>query len=303
MPQLNKRIVFLIHADKKSKNRVFCDIRFSEIGFWIYLGKKITNFKDIEKILSGKILRYDIANELDKIVHLHRQEYIDYIGECAIDAGDSYWYLTSMSEKNPYFSDFYLNFCYVKTILKLVRADNATYCIFCENRSLMRSLQSNLSSISNIQTITYGLKPSITEKFLLSFKRFDRKIRFFVFYCLRIFISNYIFLLRKTRKDLLFSQNSCVIRTWADTRSFLEPGSFHDVYFKDLKEIIQKNQQNCVYFLDILPTQSYFTAIKKLYSESSFWSVLEEYLDVRDIIRAFLVANDLKSIKINRKNL
>ena len=298
MSQNNENKIYLIYSDKIPVQHFFSTINPLEIDFWIYLGKKGTNFRILKNATKGNIKWLNIADDLEKNARQYRQEYIDFIGQCAREANSPLWYLTSVSEKNPYIFDLYLNFCYMKTLFEVLSSKKGNYCVFCESKSLLNSLKTNFKNKPGFETQCYMPKSSkLRELFIYDIKTLKNKIGFINHFFPRILIAKYIKLLRKNAHNTLHRQPVIVVRSWADTRSFSASDFYHDVYFGDLNKKIEHSNQNFFYLLDILATMPYHLAVKKLCSGNSHWHLCEEFLDFSDIFRALYAAHKSRGMR------
>ena len=299
MSQNNEQKIYLIYADKRTVKQFFSTVTPSEIDFWVYFGKKVTNFSEIEKIVCGGIKKYDIADKLEKNAQQSRQEYIDYIGNCAVEIDSSLWYLTSISEKNPNLSDFYLNFCYMKTFFQIILNDKGNCTVFCESRSLIKSLKSNLGNKPGFEIKCYGLDSSkLRELFIYNIHTVKNKIGFIYHIFPRILIAKYVKLMRTNENNTLREQPVVVIRSWVDKRSFSVSDFYNDVYFGNLNKKIEHYNQNYFYLLDILATMPYQLAVKKICSGNFHWHLYEEFLDFSDIFRALYAGSQSRGIRV-----
>jgi hypothetical protein len=147
--------IFLLRSDKKSETKFIGICTSEKIHHWMYFGKKVTTALEIEKFIGARAIKIEIGEELQKNARQFRQEYVDYLGRCAVDNGTPCWYLTSLSEKNLYVSDFYLNFCYIKSLINLVKENKGNFCIFCESRFLIDSIKKNLDNIPGYDVVIY----------------------------------------------------------------------------------------------------------------------------------------------------
>ena len=117
---------------------------------WVYLGKNVPFSLKLEQLL-GTSTKIKIGDLLQEIAKEFRQEYIDYIGELSLAAERLHpigcWWLSSVSEKNPFISDVFLHFCYIKFCQRIIGNLSSDLFIVCETRALAQALLSNLSQL------------------------------------------------------------------------------------------------------------------------------------------------------------
>jgi hypothetical protein len=293
--------VIILSADKAGGKK-FLDICSKEkIHHWIYLGKNVSTALEIERCIGSSAHKIEIGKELQKNAQHYRQEYIDFIGQCSVEAGSHCWYLTSLSEKNPFVSDFYLNFCYLKSVLHLLPFNTGTIGIFCESSFLMNSLEVNLEKKTDWEAEVY--RNHLDEHLITVFSYVKAKKRMITFlsrFFSRILISR-IFRMIRGKEPISPGMSPFVaIHSWVDLRSFSLPARYTDIYFGDLGKKIEENQQGHITIFNILPTIFYPSAVQKLIRAGTPGFLFEEFLDFSDILRAWHHKPALKK-KMNRQ--
>ncbi|MDG6251207.1 hypothetical protein, partial [Methanocalculus sp.] len=140
-----KPTITLVYADRELIKRYTQNNPPDTIISWLYLGKNVLLCEDITKILGGMYHRIMIGGELQNTARNFRQEFIDYVGKMnnAHAMGDTCWWLTSISEKNPYVSDLFLNFCYLHVGIKHIKESKQDLIIIFESTALMKSICKN----------------------------------------------------------------------------------------------------------------------------------------------------------------
>jgi hypothetical protein len=285
MSQKQKKNIYLISAKNQNYRHFFNPSEEKREIYWIYLGKNISKFLEIEKKIGKTIINIKIGDILQHNSKKHRQEYIDFIGRYAQETDALNWYLTSLSEKNPYNSDFYLNFCYMKTIFRILDSMNGTFLIFCESRFLMKTLWKNLRKNPSImiRCIDSG---AYQEKIISPFVRLKNKSWFLLRFFFRISVAKIFSHLKKNDALPPLDKPMVVIHSWADKRSFPARKSYEDAYFGDLGERLNRNGKGFCYLINVLPTFFYLKAVFYLRDINTPWVLFEEYLDFSDIYRA-----------------
>ncbi len=159
MVDTDKRTILLIPATKSDATLFLRNYDAKNVDYWVYLGKHATRCADIETIFGDTIKKKEIGEELQNASRSHRQNYINFIGNLAKSEKTPFWYLTSLSEKNPYVSQFFLNFCYIQALITIISDNRVTICVFCESSALIKSIKKNLESNLDLN-ITCRILPS-----------------------------------------------------------------------------------------------------------------------------------------------
>ena len=287
MSQEPKIKVYLIHADKQAVRFILNTRDEKKEARWVYLGKNVGECLEIEKKIGCLVKKTEIGNELQENAKKYREEYIDFIGKNVPDTDTFHWYLTSLSEKNPFVSDFFLNFCYMKTLLGRLREGNGTWYVLCESRYLIEALHKNLTGDSDSGILCIKTPSSgFVEGCLAYMNRIKNKTYFSVRYFFRILIAKLVRILWNKNSAPLRDRPVIVIHSWADGRSFAVPHSYNDVYFGNLGKKIVNSGENLLYLINTLPTFPYPSAVRNLVGIHAPWILLEECLRFSDIFRA-----------------
>lgn len=279
--------IFLLAPDTENKKNIADLCRREKIDYWIYFGKNVTQALIIERSVGSLAKKIETGIELQKTAVTFRQDYIDYLGRCSAEAKDPLWYLTSISEKNIYASDFYLAFCYIKTLVAVTNEVRGNFCVFCESRALRDSIITNHPEVSGYEVIPDVRGPELfSGRFTASWVSSKNLACFISRYVMRIFSARVFRAF--CGKILPFPDSKPVValHSWADARSFLSPGRYTDIYFGDLGKKIERQGLDCVYIVNVLPTLFYPSAFMKLRSSGIPWILFEEFLHVADVFTA-----------------
>lgn len=282
-----KKQVFLIQCGPGCRGRYRAICRNNAIPFWMYLGKDATRIPDLESLVGPGATRLGIGEELQSTARACRQEYIDFVGKCSDDAAPVEWFRTSLSEKNPFVSDFFVNLCYVRVARSMVSRHEGTICIFCDSPAVMESVRTNLGQLPGI-TVNVSFNPALPAAagLLTSVAHLKNRFVFLARYLSRILLARIFCLARPRSAPVSPEQRTVAIHSWADQRSFPGGDRYLDVYFGELGEILAKNDMEPVYIVHVLPTLWYPRALKSLRSTGVRWRLFEEYLGFADIFRA-----------------
>jgi len=287
MVETNKQRIVLISANKGDATIFLRNYDAKNFDYWIYLGKHATRCADIETIIGDTIKKKEIGEELQKAASLYRQNYINFIGTIAKTEKKPFWYLISLSEKNPYVSNFFLNFCYIQALTKILSNNRDTICVFCESGALVKSIKKNLENNPDLNVICQVLFSSVScAHFLLFISLIKNKSWFIIRFLFRILHAKIVVGIRKKEVNSLNEQQGIVIHSWVDQRSFSDIGNYQDVYFGDLSKILQNNHLSVCYLIDILPTIWYPIAVRRLRLSCVRWCLFEEFLSFSDIFSA-----------------
>ncbi len=114
---------------------------------WIYCGTDVPFSIRLDNSLDVK-KKIDIGNDLQKTAQEFRDDYIDFIGQInrAVAIENETWWLSSVSEKNPYISNVFLNFCYIHVCMRIAKNRHENIFVICEDPALSESLHENLKN-------------------------------------------------------------------------------------------------------------------------------------------------------------
>ena len=284
------RKIVVVNFHKKSLEYIFRSILSDSTIPWAYFGKNVAHFLEIERFLGSRGNNIPVGDLLQENAGKYRQEFIDYLGSCAADSGNPWWYLSPISEKNSYVSDLFLNFCYLKTFFDLASNREDFFFVICEGSALVQAIQENLPAGPGFELkIFHSYYEDIINGGLTFLRTITRKIFFCARFSLRIFMARiFCFIHRGFRKKIY--QDPIVIHSWTDHRSFTKDDQYSDVYFGDLAARIADTDQNYFFLLDILPTLFYPSALKKTGPVREPWHLFEEFFTLTDIVRSLAIA-------------
>jgi hypothetical protein len=286
-----KQKIILIRANPECTLDFFSRYQNKKLDYWIYLGKNLLIFSEIEKIIGTRIKRIETGESLQDIAFRLRKPYIDFIGSFAKKNSKISWILTSISEKNVYTSNFFLMLCYLDLLNEKIKKNPGCICVFCEDQVMLRTIRKNLETqidldVHDFAPIIKTIPQTIQEKISLV----NNKITFIRYFFLRILYARILQIRRRSEPDVPKNEPIISIHSWTDQRSFLVNGCFSEPYFGNLGQILEKNHKNFFYVIDILGTIPYPQALKKLFKLKIQWKLFEDFLEFSDIIRAWHLA-------------
>lgn len=256
---------------------------------WAYFGENISNTIAIEEKLIGKGKRLNIGDELQKTANAFRQPYIDYIGDLSVADNSIFWWVSSLSEKNPFISKTFLYSCYIKIAKSLVKNNSDALVFFVEDRALRISFINNIYSTLSYEVMHVESKSSTffysiidTLKFIIN------HVWFLLTNIYRIILIKYIHKLDKCihLNDTELTKNDLILlHTWVDQRSFSKDNTFHDAYFGALKDYMAIKNKNVVIIPSILHTVSYTKSIKKILNSNGYFLIPSSFLNIIDILK------------------
>lgn len=288
MKTSDARTVVLIHANTTLIKDFFTHNGQLSGKLWIYLGENVPFALELEELFGTVLQKIEIGDELQKTAKESRQEYIDYIGTLS-QVHDLNWWLTSVSEKNPFISDIFLHFCYVKICMQFMERFDEDLLIVCESPALMVSLKNNLENFfpCTVKCITQPLSFIISAVKTCT-ERLRNKLWFLIRNTGRKMVAQYYFL----KKSRVHSGNNnreyIAIHSWADGRSFTGTDTYREIYFGNLRDELEKKGCNVLYLVHVLPTMVYLRAVRELLCRDYDGVLFEEFYSYADILRALV---------------
>lgn len=301
MERERRQKIALVLATPKNTIKFFNSNQGEGFDSWIYLGKNVKIFSDIEKIIDGKIKRIDIGEDLQETARALRKPYIDFVGSLSRKENSLTWMLSSVSEKNPYLSDFFLSLCYLEITDRSIKKFLRGICIFCEDAALIRTIHKNLERQDGLEVYTFiPFLSTVLKGFCDNRTFFKNKLSFFVFFFLRVLWARAFSMLNISGQKISTGKPVVAIHSWTDQRSFLSDGTFSDAYYGSLEQILDSTDANSLYVIDILFTVSFPGTVMKLSGLKFRWKIFEDFLDFADIVRAWHLANKRKTREITK---
>lgn len=277
-----KKNVLIVPAAPRAIRRALrhCRNKFD----WAYLGSDNLRAKHFEKGLLVTGRKISIGSFLQSSAKSIRSEFLDWIGSLSLNYHSRSWWECSLSEKNPYVSDVFLEFCYLEIFRKLVRSARL-------NVPLLIIIESPFARdvLKNSEYRDARIFESSTEQIKRSFmdigEYLARRLWFVSTYLFRSCIAHAFFpfeaFKKKTRSPLT------LITTWIDSRSFAPDGSYQSINFGILGNKLRKQGQEVCILPKLLPGFSFLKAAKLFRKSGEPVFFLESLLSPLNIIRAF----------------
>jgi hypothetical protein len=290
------RTVFLATPTKDSAKKILKKIGNNEFE-WAFFGKSFSHAIEIEDLLGGFGKKFESGDKLQEIARELRQPYIDYIGKLSIENHSLTWWLSSVSEKNPFISTSFLNICYTKLALDFLEKFKKPYFVlFVEDRALRTTIFKNADC-----------RVELIESKVRQLKERGRKIiwtflikGWFIWSTLyKVAISKYSF----NKEKILRSKTPLtLIHTWIDGRSFDLKGNFTDSYFGDLFHRLKDRDRKVVIVPSVLGKFSYRKALKLMENSDAEFLPPYCFISIFNVLSA-AITTAIKPHRINRFHL
>jgi surface carbohydrate biosynthesis protein (TIGR04326 family) len=294
VPDLSTRTVFLLPAEP-SAIQGLKEAGTDETGcIWIYLGKSVRGSARVQQQLGSKYRRMFIGDRLQKAAQDARQEYIDYIGRLFLGSKSPIWFLSSLSEKNPYISRFLVHYAYVRVGTDMANTHTGDLAILCENAAVLSSLAKVLVAQTAFQVrILSSPQGTIASRRARTLRKAGRKCWFVIRFLLRILCSRLLHLVKRSlAQPSLGNRKWIVLHSWTDSRSFPVPGRFSSSYFGDIGNALDEKHHRLLYLADVLPSYWYPRAVFNLLRSGKNFALMEEFITIMDLFTALRIASE-----------
>jgi hypothetical protein len=289
------KTLYLFPANHSFINKKLSDFSSHNNLVWFYLGKNYFNLQTIASSLDKKGSRIKCSGMLQEIAQMYRQDYIDYIGQLNANQESPWWWSTSLSEKNPYISDVFLHFCYLKLALHCINLFSEDLIIVGESSALLSSIFVNASQKRSIKIIFY--KSPFADECKALYDLGSNMIITgvnAVKTLTRFFQSRMYGRLVKKKRQIEVDKPIIMLHSWTDERSFSDPCGYTNIYLGDLGHEMQEKGYIIAYFAQVLPTIPYSRAIKELINRPEKILLFEEFISIPDIIRSLFFHRNIQ---------
>ena len=261
---------------------------------WLYLSRDALLRRRIATDVSHGVRFVDIGDRLQDAAHASRQEYIDFIGELSATYNSPGWWLTSVSEKNPFVSHLFLYICYL-AVLEQELAKGGDLVVVCDSAPLIDAIQDSFGSRDGVAISVHGSGPSgISSRAGSRLRGLVRKSVFATRFISRILVAT---IFRLLRPGNFSGGDGIFIHSWTDSRSFARPSVYTDTYFGQLADTIKARYPGTTVISNVLPTLWYPKAVLSLVKCSDRVRLFENYLSIADVFRALaMVRSQLPDI-------
>lgn len=284
------RSVIIITGSRSNLGSIVSAFQKFRSGGWIYCGRDVLFGLELEKIL-GTDTKVEIGKDLQNTAREFRQKYIDFIGgmsrSVSSEALAGKWWLSSVSEKNPFISDVYLYFCYIETCLRICSSENRDLIIVSESPCLSDALQENLTSLENtVVTVAGSCSGTLPEKIRAYSLPAVKKMWFIGTFFFRIFLA-WLYCHHPTvHRNRPSELHGICLHAFTDDRSLSRADHYLHIFFRDLGSDLERANHPYFNLIDVLPTTSYLTAIRRILRYPERCYLLEEFITIPDILRA-----------------
>jgi hypothetical protein len=295
MPDRSTRKVFLLPAATSAIKRLKKAGSPDADYFWIYLGKSVTGSEKVQNQLGTKYRRIFIGDLLQKAAQDSRQDYIDYIGRLFSTIKSPIWFLSSLSEKNPFISRFLVHYSYVCVGKNAISSNNDNLAIICENDAVLSSLAKALSGTRNSCPVRIISPPAgrMTRRGIRILRKTIKKCWFVFRFSLRILCSRFFHLMKGSPVIPSMEKGKCIVlHSWTDSRSFPASGGFLNTYFGDIGEALCEKSSGFLFLSDVLPSYWYPRAVFHLLQSDKNICLMEEFILIKDLFTALRIASE-----------
>jgi hypothetical protein len=286
-PLSGKTVCLLALADERDIRRNLSRIAEHNPCFWVYFGTDTTCSERIARILGDAIHLRHTADDLQEAADTSRAEYIEIIGGLNAAFSSRRWWLTTVSEKNPFVTRLFLWICYLRVFCRLIADNSVTFLVVAENHALLNACK-KMAEKTGYESII--MKSSIlraVSRIRHAGSDYISLAYFVIGFLLRIILARTV---RFVRGRTGHSPGPVhIIHSWTDQRSF-SGGTYNNVYFHDLAPIIESEGGTVVDLVQVLPTLPYLSAIRKLKGSARTVLLFEECLRFREpVVAAFSI--------------
>lgn len=261
---------------------------------WIYFGEDISKVFFIEKLVGEKGTKIETGERLQKIAVLLKKKYVDYIGKISLQRNSLEWWASSFSEKSPYSSKTFLNSCYLRMFLEIVKeCDGESVVFFVENRSLRKAIKRNNPNGMEIKYEENKLR-ELKEKVVKTKDYLARKGYFLINNIYKIILSKYVY---KMQDQIDKNGPYEVVHTYANRCSFdFSTQKFRESFYGGLFEYAKRKNKRVLLFPSIWSTD-YKQAMEILKKTGGVFFIPHAFLSLTDVLNVFL--RTLRKPKLN----
>lgn len=204
-----------------------------------------------------------------------------------------YWLVNSTTSRNPYWSNIYLNICYLVLIKQLLKENSAIEKVIVPNSELKKVLidylKRNRISIKVISN--QSLKKNIKNKMRPFYNFLVSIYRFILMWMSR----------DKRRKESIPIDHQITLIDTFFVSSMFKNGKYSDRYYNGLPEYLTNDEKKRIYFVPLILVK---TGVKKIIriAEKSSENFLfkEDYLKLNDYFFALVSPFKIRRINFNK---
>ncbi len=233
-----------------------------------------------------KILNY-ISNNIKRDFNALSEELINSTDK-SID-----WLVNSTTSRNPYWSDIYLNICYLALIKQLLRENKAIEKVIVPNSELKKVLIDYLKRNKiNIKVVSsQSLKKNIKNKIRPFYNFMENIYRFILMWVSR----------DKRRKESIPTDHKITLIDTFFLSSMFKNGKYSDRYYNGVLEYLTDDEKKRVYFVPLILVKTGFKKIMRI-AEKSDENFLfkEDYLKLSDYFFALVSPFRIRRINFSK---
>jgi len=204
-----------------------------------------------------------------------------------------YWLVNSTTSRNPYWSNIYLNICYLVLIKQLLKENSAIEKIIVPNSELKKVL------------IDYLKRNKISIKVISNQslrKKIKNKMRPFYNFLVNIYRFILMWISRdKRRKESIPTDHKITLIDTFFLSSMFKNGKYSDRYYNGLLEYLSDDEKKSIYFVPLILVKTGFKKIIKIAEKSNInFLFKEDYLKLSDYFFALVGPFKIRRINFNK---
>ena len=203
------------------------------------------------------------------------------------------WLINSTISRNPYWSDIYLNICYLALIKQLLRENKAIEKVIIPNSELKKVL------IDYLKRNKIGIKVISNQSLK---KNIKNKMRPFYNFLVSIYRFILMWMSRdKRRKENIPADHEITLIDTFFISSMFKNGKYSDRYYNGLLEYLTDDEKRRIYFVPSILVKTGFKKIMRI-AEKSDENFLfkEDYLKLSDYFFALVSPFRIRRINFNK---
>ncbi len=246
---------------------------------WIFIGKKYSNLKNLEKKIKGK--KININEFIHKTFEKEIKRYLKWTEQQRnLNKDSEHWWMTDLAGKNNLNSDFFLFICHIYSALdainQLKERGEKEILIICDDIYLLKTIAIFLKEKKF--EVKFKSNFFIIRNFLKNCKIFFKTILSIISIMYWIIISKFDY-----KNQNISSENNILIHHSMDINKFKKDFKLENRYFPYLKDFLKKKSKNIyhlVWFYNFWFNRS--KILKKIKEKSGF--IVENFVNLNDII-------------------
>lgn len=290
---MGERRAYIIPAAEKAVRRAL-DAEPQAFDGWLYLGERVTVSEACDRWLAGKGKRLGLGADLQATAREVKQDYLEYVARLGVRLDSPEWWLSSLSEKNPYISKTFLWLCQILTAVRLLERTPAhrPVLIVAEHPAVRRVLTRHLGAMGwSVGADGEPDRPVIRTRMAVCLVNLLRLVRFVVVNCARSVQAR---LLGARRPGAWGGECATggpglvLLHGWVDGRSFDERGRYRNVNLGELGPYLERHGWRCRLVPLVLPTVSYGRTVRALLQSGTTFLLPHAWLTPGDVVKAAL---------------